>query len=1482
MGLRDLLQDGENTLGSAAQGVGNFVNNDIIHPIQQDFQPPIQQPIPQQQSMVQAPPIQNFINWMGNQVNNIKNTISPPDNYHPNYQNAKYAPQVDTGSAQPALPAVQNYINNGGFHFADNIQTGNPATDWMARTAAGIPQSVANSPLQLAQGVGQSAQDISSGQIMHPNVALSDVANLAMPIATIATLKGAPGAIQDIAQVPSFLGKVGEGMVQGAKIGGLFGAGSGLASGRDITDPTSYLQNLAVNTAQGIGAGAFLGGATGGVSHVIGKVGDAYQGTTNRRAGQQFVDDVKTNEPYVQQTPTIKANILPFMDMEPDVANVTARAANIIQSGDIGNEPAANILNNVMHNTSPMFDNFNTVDKAKIADDLLSIRNGVIPNPVHPALQPAVDDLYRTAGMRAMQSGKINFGARIGGKEPTEPQPTEESPIKEQLTQPPLPPKMSQDAIGRGIDTPIKGSDISVSPKAQIRYKIANPEPLPWENGQDSTSAWLNQGNPPANPAVNPYEGARESLPKDETNTVPNRNGNPIISNKSREMNPIKIKMNDFANPLMNQPKDLQDALHNYDAELKTAQVDANQTNAGYKDIVKEIGLTPKEEEALVHYSQNPKTSTITNLQSRGYPIDQDLVDRAKPLLDHVKEVEADRLVRANEAGVETATRKNHIYQAYSQTPEEIKQIIEGKGLNKKPGFTMQKAFPTFLEAQDKAGLLPKYTTHGQLSALAEDQLGKAVAGKKLQNFLEQAGYIKAGADAPHEYVPIASPNFPRASDGSVFMAQPKVAEVLNNVFGGVPQSPIQKGLKVVGKASAKAQATLLTTPGYTVHGFSISQAGKDITAGIGRVVSGHPIQGIKMAATPIQAMARGIFGSAGDFEKANADSIRQMANEGIGYTGKFDYKTDQPNTAVPGKITIGGAYNKVEQATVGTPTFQKFMFQRRVQLFSQFRDALVSAGLPLQDAVHGAAQQLKNYDGIVNDLGRSPDVKNFMKAFFFAPQYRESVMGSLINTLKGTADFKNADYQYSRSLLLGMGVTYLAYNALNMKTTGHPIWQNQQGKEFSVMFPYKQDGQLKFNSIDWMPGITTIPRSIVGTITSLARGDTNTAIQQAGGFFSSPIQTVTQALSNKGHFGNTLFDPSKPLLPQQAGYVASNLLLPGGVNTVAKYFQQQSQGKNPSLPMAAANLLQLPVKEGTDSTYFNNKNIAMGSLDQNQQNVFNELYSREHDSNGLPIPLDNETKRANAILRRDNPAILAAETQAAVKTAQQTGQPLNPLYTYTPEQQKVILEYEGQLVGSPERKEALAANNSLPASDPNKGVLADYFTKAAQYSTQLQASGVKFPQSNNPVPPTASPYVQQQLNAKNYADPQVKAFLTADTAYKNQVRGQAGAPLLNSFGQLPLAAAASAASYQKQQNATLGRKIKSIQKENSYLLKKSLGKIKGEPQVRISHSPKPSSHGMKIAKATTQGGYKVVAPPTIKSAGFKTAFKVPPPMHFS
>jgi len=240
-------QDIGNTIENVASGLRDNLSNDwqgLSKSIQQPQIPSINNPVAQDATSSLLP----MILQQGQYALQGKNV---------------FGQQQPWSLSNPFAPAPR-------INAANQINTGNPVADFALKTAVGIPQSILNVPSDIQQGVGQTGQDIQSGKILQPQVAVSDIASIGLPIATLATLPMG-GEVAEQAMQQGFGQALKEGALTGTKFGAGFGFGAGLQSGRNITNPQQYLQNLATNVGAGSLAGLAVGGTLGGASNLIGR-----------------------------------------------------------------------------------------------------------------------------------------------------------------------------------------------------------------------------------------------------------------------------------------------------------------------------------------------------------------------------------------------------------------------------------------------------------------------------------------------------------------------------------------------------------------------------------------------------------------------------------------------------------------------------------------------------------------------------------------------------------------------------------------------------------------------------------------------------------------------------------------------------------------------------------------------------------------------------------------------------------------------------------------------------------------------------------------------------------------------------------------------------------------------------------------------------------------------------------------------------------
>lgn len=846
----------------------------------------------------------------------------------------------------------------------------------------------------------------------------------------------------------------------------------------------------------------------------------------------------------------------------------------------------------------------------------------------------------------------------------------------------------------------------------------------------------------------------------------------------------VKEKINNVFNPGGNQPKDLVTVIRNHKNALDEAKVEANLgINLNDKVSLRKIGIDQNTEWKLLKWSE--LSGVEADRFAKNNNLTPDLLKKTEGFINQHRQFEQQIRTEAQKAGFDLGYIQNHILHKFKETPQQVEEVLsqmKGKGLGETPGFTKKRTTPPYAYVEEK--LTPKYTTFGQLHADEYLQLKNALANKQLSSYLKKSGYILPDDVAPRHWRPIMSDFFPRAQGNVRYSAPPQIADYLNNIFGGTTKGPLSQGVEAAANVSGAAQDVVLSGGIKTANFFTLGQTVKDITAGLGDMLTGHPIRGTKTALAPIKGLIRDwIPGMSENFERTNKETIKEMSREGIGYGGAFNFKDVQGNVAEKWslkKLSQGG--KDVWDSYVNNPTFKRFNFQRKVDLYKNFRDHLVSTGMEYNQAVKLAVEKLKNYDGIVEQLGKNPDIQNGFKAIFMAPKYREALISSGANIIRG---LKITDPKYEMSRRLGIGLLvslFGIYDTLNQKwNNGKHMWQNQPGKEMELVFPYKdKEGNDRYWSFPWMPGTTAIYRRIAGTITGLVRGDKQEAMRQFSSLFSIPVSKGAELLTNKDYFGRDVIKEDTQNYgskPYQYGMWALKSFSPGPVREGIQYGQDKAayekkialglkaQPPNPTVSILRA--MEMPLKEGKiPSPFFQIKDQVTKNYDKDTVDAYNKLHPQKGEFE-VPEPKTPQEKIKQATERAFNSNLVMMEREIGKKTAQIQGKEVDPLYTFPLETVLRYYNYERQNPGSQDGKNLL---KQYPEIKKLMTARSEYFARNPLPNQTL---------SKRPMP---SAYVQQQMDAKNWHDPQVKAYLDANTQYQNEQRALLGLTPLGGY----------------------------------------------------------------------------------------------------
>lgn len=485
----------------------------------------------------------------------------------------------------------------------------------------------------------------------------------------------------------------------------------------------------------------------------------------------------------------------------------------------------------------------------------------------------------------------------------------------------------------------------------------------------------------------------------------------------------------------------------------------------------------------------------------------------------------------AERSGLDVPYRKNYLPQVYKEPLGEVKsslvQYLRDKGVDEEtaqayvekvmqlpestalhlkisPSFEEAKAFPDYGVAA-KYGLSPKFTNMKELIGNYSYELERSIANKKFVDTLVDKGKLLEGAIAPKHWEHVTT-NFVQ---GDLY-AEPKLADLINGLYD--EPSLFAQAVKPFQWVSSKMQHLVLSggIPYTDIHFWTIGNMIKSATAL--RFQDIIPV----IRANSLEADAK--------YFRNNQSYVDMAARQGIDLGGrmgsikKIFTEASKDDTFMQ---NLGVQFNKA----FSDKTFGTLMPELYLSTFKEAHIKAMENGANPEEAEKFAGDVTKNWFGLLETEGRSAGVKGALTTAFIAPNYRESVLGVIANTVKSvTTERSNPAFYLNRRLAAGMFVSFGMYQVFNKMLTGNYTWQNPDGHQFDLMIPLPDGNNIY---VPFMPSFMTLPRAAAGTGLALAKGDIATAEQQTGNLFSIPVQVGVQLLANRDYFGNEIYKPT-------------------------------------------------------------------------------------------------------------------------------------------------------------------------------------------------------------------------------------------------------------------------------------------------------------------------------------------------------------------
>lgn len=720
---------------------------------------------------------------------------------------------------------------------------------------------------------------------------------------------------------------------------------------------------------------------------------------------------------------------------------------------------------------------------------------------------------------------------------------------------------------------------------------------------------------------------------------------------------------------------------------------------------------------------------------------------------------EYDKLFQeAQSAGMDVRYLQNYITHYWDRSQPEVAQLY--RTFKQRAGFQNDRMVPTYDEGI-KMGLKPRFTHPAQILEEYVRQFEKVKSNVELFKQLKDEGLVvpsSVGFGRPG-FEAINAPGFPRSvaegADGRVYQgnwfAPSNVARQLNKIFS--PQEA-NKYLRIGSKVAGGFQDVVLSggIPGTPLNAFTVANAQKEMLAGRVKAPIASFIRSLSPRATT-------------QYFLENAQQIKKMQSRDIPIRSSMNVEDFIDRGWV--KNTFGSSFGEFWSKVVNEPTFKRFMPQLQVRLFNDIEAQALKKGLSPSEAADVAAIAVKNFYGVKGKTAQlmgSANAEAGKTIAFMAQKFRESMLNFWGNTAKSVTNPFAFENRTNAKFMVGAIATYFGMNAINQALTGKSMAENPPGTEDKLLIPLKNGDVI---GVPYLSSIATLPRAFAREGIMISKGDVSGAAKDAVQSYTSLLaKPLADVASNQDYFGKKIVDDTMSTgqkFASMAKYLGTQYL---GHPYLRELFDQRNQSDPAYQRLSRA--MELPFRFYTNKSleskyYFGERDKALKGLSEKELQAYNAIPSYDKADSSNP-----NARILKYQIYLTYPSVFQAKQQTEIGMAKQTGKAIDPLYLVDYDTAKRYMRYETLPEGSQDRKDMTKAYPELLA----------LFSVRGKYFEQNPIAGAT--QSPRPIP---SAYVQQQMDAKNWADPQVRAYLDANTAWNNSQREKLGLPALAGYG---------------------------------------------------------------------------------------------------
>lgn len=763
-----------------------------------------------------------------------------------------------------------------------------------------------------------------------------------------------------------------------------------------------------------------------------------------------------------------------------------------------------------------------------------------------------------------------------------------------------------------------------------------------------------------------------------------------------------------------------------------------------------------------------------------------DAIENGTPISDfknlpqNIRNIFDNKYRELTDAGVDIGYLQNYFPHRWIDE-EKVRKTYQS--LNLKAGIQNPRDLPTIKEGIE-LGFKPSTTDYRSAVADYLNTADRLLENRKYFDQMKKQGFIFEAGSPPQGMQVIDAPGLPKPRPfidnqsgleiHGNYYAEPSVAKKLNRLYGDrEPTGIFEKGLDKTAKASRFVQDVGLSggVPFTPINAFTVAQTTKEILSG-----------NIK---NPLVATMKS-FSKEGysKYIDKNKGIVQSMQRQGVPIRDDYNLRTlgDEITNMIDQTGQHKNKISKVWDKVFTDPTFKRFMPALQVEMYKKVYNKQVGkVGVEKAEKIAGDA--VANFYGlnkIAKDSFRNKAGTDTATTLLFAPRYRESMVNFWVNNLKSIPNITKPEYKKNLQFIIGAGIAYGAMNYLNELGVGNSMFDNPDGKKDKLLIPQNVlkrvgiDTGGKDIGVPFLSSIATVPRYATSAVLNLGKGNAEQFTKDVSGFMSFGLRPLMDAfVNNEDYFGDKIVsDGASPIeaMKDRGSYLLAQYNHPylrEGLRTL--------QGKNKSLVEGVSRASELPTrfydpryyqydgqmnprgKEGEIFTLAEQRNRAdikkqINSISENlglnkkEKAMFESMNAVEFDDNGDIKQSNDPFYKSQRATNLQNDKVFEAMKQKAQFNNKLNGQPIDPIYSVTPSQRKLLLW-----------KDTLPQGTTDPSIKAmyNEEWYQDFRASDSQYYKDKQAwndsMGYKQPIANNTNPyPEASAELQQKLDFYN------------------------------------------------------------------------------------------------------------------------------------